>query len=143
MEQKLVALARENHCVRRSVWHIEWCTKYRYKMMQKEENRNLVNACIRQAAHRHAIKLLALEVMPEHVHSVAELPKSIDEEKAAKLLKGYSAWKIFRVKEHFRLRYPRGHFWSRGYMARTVGLDEEKAIRYVLAQQEHHGVTFL
>jgi len=65
-------------------------------------------------------------------------------DKAAHLLKGYSAWKIFRVKEKFRLRYPQGHFWSRGYMAsRTIGLDEEKAIRYVRNQQSHHNVTFL
>ncbi len=133
----------ENHCARRSVWHIEWCTKYRYDMMRKEENRRLVEACIRQAACRHHIKLLAIEVMPDHVHVVVELPKGTDEERAAKLLKGFSAWKIFRVKEHFRLRYPKGHFWSRGYMARTVGLDEEKAIQYVLSQQTHHGVEFL
>src|SRR3989344_4151274 len=137
-----LALAMENHCARRSVVHIEWCTKYRYEMMRKEENRQLVKACIRQAAHRHGIKPLALDVMPNHVHVVAELPKGTDGERAAKLLKGFSAWKIFRVKEQFRLRYPKGHFWSRGYMARTVGLDEEKAIRYVLAQKEHHAVTF-
>ena len=138
-----LALAMENHCARRSVWHIEWCTKYRYDMMRKEENRRLVEACIRQAAKRHSIKILAIEVMPNHVHVIAELPKGTDEERAAKLLKGFSAWKIFRVKEHFRLRYPKGHFWSRGYMARTVGLDEEKAIQYVVNQQAHHDVVFL
>ena len=144
MEQIAVGmeLQRENHCVRRSVWHIEWCTKYRYKMMQKWGNRNLVAACIRQAATRYGIEILALEVMPEHMHGIFILPKGIDDERAAHLLKGYSAWKIFRVKENFRLRYPRGHFWSRGYMARTVGVDEEKAIRYVENQQEHHGVVF-
>jgi len=112
-------------------------------MMRKEENRRLVEACIRQAACRHDIKLLAIEIMPDHVHVIAELPKGTDEERAAKLLKGFSAWKIFQVKEHFRLRYPKGHFWSRGYMARTVGLDEEKAIWYVKNQQAHHDVTFL
>ena len=138
-----IALTMENHCARRSVWHIEWCTKYRYKMMQKQENRKLVEACIRQAAKRHGIEILALEIMPEHVHGVFSLPKGTDEERAAKLLKGYSAWKIFQVKEHFRLRYPQGHFWSRGYMARTVGVDEEKAIWYVKNQQAHHDVVFL
>jgi len=135
-------LLSRSHSVGKSTWHIEWCTKYRYEMMGKEENRNLVAACIRQAAHRHGISLIVLEVMPQHMHCVAELPHTMSIDKAAHLLKGYSAWKIFRVKEHFRLRYPRGHFWSRGYMARTVGLDEEKAIRYVLAQKEHHAVTF-
>src|SRR3989304_6525293 len=105
MENKQVDLWRHNHCVRRSVWHIEWCTKYRYNMMQKLENRNIVAACIRQAACRHSIKLLALEVMPDHVHSVSELPKGMDEVRAAKLLKGASSRKIFQIKEKFQLRY--------------------------------------
>ena len=136
-------LLRRSHSVGKNTWHIQWCTKYRYEMMRKLENRNLVAACIRLAAHRHGIKILALEVMPEHVHGVFELPHAMSDERAVHLLKGYSAWKIFRVKEKFRLRYPQGHFWSRGYMARTVGLDEEKAVRYVNNQQAHHSVTFL
>jgi putative transposase len=140
--QGTIALERHNHSVGRNTWHIEWCTKYRYKMMQKEGNRQLVKACIRQAAHRHGIKLLAAETLPEHAHVVAELPHGMDAPKAANLLKGYSAWKIFQVKEHFRLRYPKGHFWSRGYMARTVGLDESQAVKYVEMQILHHDVVF-
>jgi len=111
-------------------------------MMQKLENRNIATACIRQAARRHKIKILALEAMPEHVHCVVELPHTMSIDKAVNLLKGYSSWKLFMIKERFALRYPRRHFWSRGYMARSVGLDEEKAIRYVENQQEHHNVEF-
>ena len=80
--------------------------------------------------------------MPEHVHCIAELPHGMSDVRAVNVLKGYSSWRIFRAKEKFRLRYPRGHFWSRGYMARTVGIDEAEAIRYVEQQQAHHGVTF-
>ena len=137
-----IELLRRSHSVGKNTWHIEWCTKYRYKMMQKLENRNLVAACIRQAAHRHGIEILALEVMPEHVHAIVEAPHTASSDSLAHLLKGYSAWKLFRVKEKFALRYPRRHFWSRGYMARTVGLDEEQAIRYVENQAWHHNVTF-
>ena len=135
-------LLRRSHSVGKNTWHIEWCTKYRYKMMRKLEIRNIVNACIRQAAKRHGIKLLVLEVMPEHVHCVAELPHGKADDWAAHKLKGFSSWKLFQVKEHFALRYPRRHFWSRGYMARTVGLDEEKAITYVEMQQMHHNILF-
>ncbi|MEX0920280.1 MAG: hypothetical protein WDZ69_01715 [Candidatus Pacearchaeota archaeon] len=39
-----------NHSVGISMWHFEWCTKYRYKMFRKEEQRNLITACIRRAA---------------------------------------------------------------------------------------------
>jgi REP element-mobilizing transposase RayT len=63
-------------------------------------------------------------------------------DKCANILKGYSAWKIFLVKEKFILRYRKRHFWSRGYMARTVGVDEAQAIEYVKNQQMHHGVVF-
>jgi hypothetical protein len=34
-----------------------------------------------------------------------------------------------KIKEKFALRYAKRHFLSRGYMARSVGLDEERAIR--------------
>jgi putative transposase len=138
-----IYLNKYSHSVGKNTWHIEWCTKYRYEMLRKLENRNIAAACVRQAAHRHGIKLLALEVMPEHVHMIAELPHGMSGARAVNLLKGYSAWKLFQVKEHFGLRYPKRHFWSRGYMARTVGLDEEQAIRYVEEQQTHHGVRFL
>ena len=53
-------LVRSSHSVGRNIWTFEWCTKYRYEMMRKLENRNLVAACIRQAAFRHGIKILAL-----------------------------------------------------------------------------------
>ena len=135
-------LLHRSHSVGKNTWHTEWCTKYRYKMMRKHENRKLVEACIRQAACRHGIKILAIEVMPEHVHCIVELPHGMSDDSAAHLLKGYSAWKIFQVKEKFRLRYPQGHFWSRGCMARTVGMDEEQAIEYVKNQPMHHGVIF-
>ena len=74
---------------------------------------------------------------------VVEIPHTMSAPKAVNLLKGFSSWKIFRVKEKFLLRYPKRHFWSRGYMARTVGLDEGLAIRYVENQVLHHGVTFM
>lgn len=136
-----IYLISRSHSIGRSTWHIEWCTKYRYKMMQQFGNRNIVKACIRQAAHKHEIKILVLEALPEHVHMVVELRHGMSIDKAVNLLKGYSAWKIFHARERFRPRYPKGHFWSRGYMARTVGVDEERAIRYVLEQQRHHCIA--
>jgi len=47
---------RNNHSVGLSMWHFEWCTKYRYKMFRKEKYLKLVEACIRRAASLHSIK---------------------------------------------------------------------------------------
>lgn len=139
-----IELVRSSHSVGRNLWVFEWCTKYRYKMMRKWGNRNLVAACIRQAAHRHGIKIIELNVLPDHVHMVASLPKGMGDIEAAKLLKGASARKLFQTKERFALRYPRRHFWSKGYFSHTVGVtDLQTQVNYVRNQELHHGTIFL
>ena len=137
-------LVRSSHSVGRNVWVFEWCTKYRYKMMAKAGNRNLVAACVRNVAHNHNIGIVELTVMPEHVHMLASLPKGMNEIKAISLLKGASARKLFSVKEKFALRYPKRHFWSRGYYASTVGVtDLQTQVDYLRRQEKHHGLLFL
>ncbi len=132
-----------SHKIGLNFWHLEWCPKYRYKMMQKLENKNLVAAAIRKAAAEHGIKIHYLAVMPDHVHALATLPHGMTDSKAFNLLKGRSSYIIFRVKEKFRLRYPQGHFWSPGGFASTVGYNDlDSMIKYIENQQQHHNVVF-
>ena len=112
-------------------------------MMRKLENKNLVAAAIRKAAHEHGIVIHYLKVLPDHVHALVSLPHGMADSKAFNLLKGRSAYIIFRVKEKFRLRYPRGHFWSPRGFATTVGYNDLNAtITYIENQEVHHGVAF-
>jgi putative transposase len=137
-----VTLNRYCHKVGANFWHMEWCPKYRYKMMQKLENKNIVAAAIRKAAHEHGIEVHYLKVLPEHVHTLVTLPHGMDDSKAFNLLKGRSAYIIFRVKEKFRLRYPKGHFWSPGGFATTVGYNDLNAtIEYIENQEAHHNLA--
>ena len=46
-------LKRSSHNVGLNFWRMEWCLKYRYNMMKKFENKNLVAATIRKAASEH------------------------------------------------------------------------------------------
>ena len=131
-----------SHKVGLNFWHFEWCTKYRYRMMRKFENKNLVEAAIRRAASEHRIKIHTIYVMPEHVHMLISLPHGMTDSKAFNLLKGRSAYIIFRVKEKFRLRYPQGHFWAAGGCAVTVGYNDlDSATRYIENQAEHHNLA--
>lgn len=123
-------------------WHFEWCPKYRYKMMRKLENKKIVEAAIRKAAFEHKIIIHYIAVMPDHIHALATLPHGMTDSDAFQILKGRSAYIIFRVKEKFRLRYPQGHFWSPGGFAVTVGYNDlNSMIQYILNQAEHHGVA--
>src|SRR3989339_1220971 len=99
-------------------------------------------AAIRKAATEHSIEIHYLAVMPDHVHALATLPHGMTDSYAFQILKGRSSYIIFRVKEKFRLRYPKGHFWSPGGFAVTVGYNDlNSMIAYIEGQEQHHGVA--
>jgi putative transposase len=137
-------LKKYSHKVGLNYWHFEWCTKYRYQMMKKYGNNNLVKAAILKTCNEYNIKVHILEVLPEHVHMLISLPKGMGTEKAFHRLKGRSAFLIFRNKPKFRLRYPQGHFWARGGCAITVGYNDfDSAMGYIKKQLEHHSVELI
>ena len=136
--------AHNPHSVGNSIWHMEWCPKYRYQMFRKFEYKNLVAACIRKAAHEYNICIRELNVMPDHLHCITELPLTMTPSKALQLLKGRSAYLFFRAHPRARLRYPKGHLWSRGKFASSIGFsDIEKTTSYIRNQEIKHEVEFL
>jgi putative transposase len=128
-------LNHRSHKVGLNCWHLVWATKYRYKMMQKFGHKNLVVAAIRKAAYEHHISVHELEVMPDHVHLLAVLPSGMTDCEAFRILKGRSAYLIFKNQPKDRLRYPRGHFWSPGGCAVTVGQSDYNKTRQYIQNQ--------
>lgn len=139
-----VKYQHNNHSVGDSLWHIYWCTKYRYNMFRRFKYKSLCEACIRKVAHKHNIEIVVMSVMPDHVHLIARLPYYMTSKKAVRLLKGASSYFFFRAHPKARLRYPQGHLWSRGKFATTIGYsDLPTAYDYVLHQEDKHEVNFL
>ena len=127
------------HSVGTVMLHLQWCTKYRYKMFRKEENANLLGACIRRSASINEIKIIELNVQPEHVHVIVLVKFSLSTSKVLQLLKGGSSKLFFEQKGKARLRYPKGHLWSRGKFASSVGFVQLDVVqKYVRDQDEHH-----
>ena len=153
-------LEHYNHRVGINFWHMNWQTKYQYKMFGKFEYKNLCEASIRKAAFRHSIKIRLMRVLPDHVHSLLTLPRGMTEIKAMQILKGCSSYTFFknhpkarlRYKEIFRIScsknfleifcYPQRHLWSRGGSAVTVGYNQlSETEQYILNQAKHHGLA--
>ena len=131
-----------NSCVRESLWHIVWCTKYRYKAFSKFKHKNLAQACVRKAASSHGIKIIELKIMPDHVHIITRLPTRMCIEDALQILKGKSAYIFFKNAPRMRLRYPQGHLWSKGKFYSTIGYsDFPTTLDYVKNQEQHHATA--
>ena len=127
------------HANGRSTWHIEWCTKYRYKIFSTEKNKNLCRIALQEAAKKSATEILELEVEPEHLHLIAEIPLTKSPVEAIRDLKSLSARILFRLLPKLRYRYPKRRLWSRGKFAISVGnITLDKAKEYVKNQKAHH-----
>ena len=135
-------LRHYSHKVGINFWHIEFATKYRYKMFGKIKQHNIIQACIRNVCKRHNIKIHVFEVLPDHVHLMVTLPHNMTESQAMQLVKGGSAYRFFKNHPRSRLRLPQGHLWSAGGCATTVGYNEYGTVyEYIINQKEHHSVT--
>ena len=127
------------HAMGKSTWHMEWCTKYRYKIFKSDYHKNICMIALEEAAKKAQIVLLEREVEPEHIHLIAEMPLTVAPISAISKLKGISARIIFALRPRLRLRYPKGHLWSTGKFAISVGnITLEKAKEYVKNQKAHH-----
>ena len=132
---------RSNRSVGIAFWHIQFCTKYRFKMFSKFKYKNLIEACIRRVCFKHHIKIIAMYVMPDHVHLVVKTSVSINPSNVVQLIKGASSYFFFRFHPKAKLRYPRGHLWSKGKFIASIGFtDLDFTISYVLHQEQHHSL---
>ena len=130
---------RHQHANGLSTWHFEWCTKYRYKVFSSENNKNFCTIALNEAAKKTQVQLLELEVQPEHVHMIAELPLTKTPIDAVRDLKSLSARILFALIPKLKWRYPQRKLWSRGKFVMSVGnITLEKAKEYVQNQGTHH-----
>ncbi len=107
-------------------------------MFRKEKNKKLCEEILKEIAERHGIEIQELSIMP-CIHAIVSIPPTMSPSKAFQLLKGASSYELFKREPKFRLRYPKGHFWSTGKFYRSVGdVDLETTRDYVRRQREIH-----
>ena len=128
-------LKKLGHSVYSCKYHIVWCPKYRFKIMKNEIRLYLI-AVIKELCRWKKVEILQGNIQPDHVHMVLEIPPNYSVSSTIGFLKGKSAIKIFNKFQNLRKKYWGMHFWSPGYCVSTVGLDEEKIIKYVRWQNK-------
>ena len=133
MTRQLKKLA---HSVYECKYHVIFCPKYRYKILQQEVLRYVKQQIYRLSNQKDGVEVLEVNVQPEHVHLVVSIPPKYAVSQYMGFLKGKLALRLFDQYPELRKRYWGQHVWSRGYCVSTVGLDEEQVLRYVKWQTE-------
>jgi len=130
---------KSNHSIEIAFWHLQFNTKYRYKMFSKFKYKSLIEACIRQVCAKHKFKIVVIKVMPDHVHMMIQTTINVSPVKIRQLIKSGSSCLFFKYQPKARLRYPSGSLWSKGkFMASVDFTDFDFTLSYILHQEERH-----
>ena len=91
---------------------------------------------IHEACERLDIEILALEVMPDHIHAFLNCPPTIAPHQIMHRIKGYSA-RILRQEFTELLKMP--SMWTRSYFCSTAGNVSSATIQKYIANQKTRG----
>jgi putative transposase len=121
-----------------NLYHLKRYPKYTYNMFRGKKNKKLCEDILYEVADPHNIGMIELSVMPDHIHTVVQLPPRMSFSQALHLLKGGSSYELLRRQPLFRYRYADGNFWSPGKFYRSVGdADTTTVLEYVKNQRLH------
>lgn len=98
-------------------YHIIFCPKYRRRVLLGPVAHRLA-AIIRQVCAEHQAEVLGLEVMPDPVHLLVDLPPAVALSRFLQRLKGRSSR---RVRQEFPSLQRLPTLWTRSWFVATVG----------------------
>ena len=107
-----------NNVVYSSKYHCAWCPKYRRKVLEGD----IAERCeqiIRKTALRYRAKVIALEIMPDHVHLLVEVDPQLGIHRLIKNIKGVTSHNLRKEFPSLSSRLP--SLWTNSYFVSTVG----------------------
>ena len=117
-------------------YHIVWCTKYRKQILQNGVDTDL-KEMLQQLAEEYQFRILAMEVMPDHVHLLLDCRPQFRISDMVKILKGNTARWLFLKRPELKRSLWGGHLWNPSYCAVTVSdRSREQVTHYIESQKE-------
>ncbi len=116
-------------------YHIVWCTKYRKQLFVSglEEE---VKGHLEEVAEYLQARIIAMEVMPDHVHLLLDCKPQFRPSDAIKIFKGNTARWLFLAHPELKKQLWGGHMWNPGYFVATVSdRSLEQVKRYIREQK--------
>ena len=114
-------------------YHFVWCPKYRRKVLIGKIETKL-KELIKEKSKELGCKILALEVMPDHVHLFILANPQLSPNLLIGQIKGFSSRTLRQEFSELRSRLPT--LWTRSYFVSTHGHVSDKSIERYIADQK-------
>lgn len=100
-------------------YHIVWVTKYRKQIFVGPIEAD-VKEYLSETLGSLDMKVLAMEVMPDHIHLLVDCKPQLRLSDAIKILKGNTARWLFLAHPEIKKSLWGGHLWNPSYFVATV-----------------------
>jgi putative transposase len=113
-------------------YHLIWCPKYRKSILDRPEVAEAARQSIASRVSELGCTLIALEIMPDHIHLSLSAPPRLSPAELAGKIKGGSGSTL-------AARFPelkkKGSIWSRSYFCATTGSVSTEVIQHYIETQ--------
>ena len=117
-------------------YHLVWCTKYRRKVLINGADVDC-KKLLQELAQEYQFQILAMEVMPDHIHLLIDAKPQFCIPDMIKIMKGGIARKLFLLHPEMKKKLWGGHLWNPSYCAVTVSdRSREQVEHYIESQKE-------
>ena len=123
-----------NNVVYSSKYHVVWCPKYRRKVLVDKVAQRLFEL-IHKTALRYRAEVIALEIMPDHVHLLVEVDPQFGIHRLVKYIKGVTSHDLRKEFPSLETRLP--SLWTNSYFVSTVGGAPLEVIKQYVENQKN------
>ncbi|MGF7396252.1 IS200/IS605 family transposase (plasmid) [Thermoanaerobacterium thermosaccharolyticum] len=113
-------------------YHFVWIPKYRRKILDDPKIVDLIKNTITELSEKYNYEILAMEIMPDHIHlQISAIPQYSPAELMNKI-KGITG---FRIARQFPELKARGKIWTNSYFCATTGNVSTDMIKKYIEEQ--------
>lgn len=116
-------------------YHIVWCTKYRKKIFLNGLEKETAEY-IKETAKALQMDIVAMEIMPDHIHILADCKPQLRLSDAIKVLKGNTSRWVFLKHPEIKRQLWGGHLWNPSYFVATVSERRKEQVTAYIQNQK-------
>ena len=128
-----MAYRSANKTVYSAKYHLIWCPKYRLRAVLAGAVEERLKQIFAQVAGEVGARIIEVEVMPDHVHLLVEIPPPVAFSRSVQLAKGRSS-RLLR--QEFPQLRRLGCLWSPSWFVSTVGGAPLEVVRRYVENQK-------
>ncbi len=124
------------HAVYRTEYHIIWIPKYRRRILNPGVKGYLAKILPNMLESMPGCEILKCNIQVDHIHVIMVIPPKYAVSEVIGRMKGMTASQIRRKFAWLKKLYWKENVvWSTGYFVTTIGIDEDKVMKYIQWQE--------